>query len=392
MYLLLTHDRGVGELFAAGVLGMLLFLSSLLVQRIAARLDSSQAMARQKAAEVLELQRLNQLIIQRMRTGIVFIDARDRVRIANESAAQLLGIGERGIAERDAPLPQAVVAALRAWRRNPHHAEPPQRLRDDGPPVQLAFARIQASSGDGTLVFAEDYSRIAQQAQQLKLASLGRLTASIAHEIRNPLGSISHAAQLLRETPQLPPEDRRLVEIVIGNAQRTNEVIESVLTLSRGNQARPERIALEPWLARFVEELRLRDLEAKAQIRVSLEPGDIAVDADATHLRQVLHNLCENGLRYSLRGRGSATLLLRATIDPETGLACLDVVDDGPGIPEADAANIFEPFFTTESNGTGLGLYLSRELCEANRILLEYRREPGAGSCFRLRFTHTARA
>jgi two-component system sensor histidine kinase PilS (NtrC family) len=349
-------------------------------------------MARQKASEVLELQRLNQQIIQRMRTGIVFIDARERVRMANESATHLLGIGEREISENDAPLPRAVVEALTAWRRNPHHSEPPRRLREDGPPVQLAFARIQSASGDGTLIFAEDFSKIAQQAQQLKLASLGRLTASIAHEIRNPLGSISHAAQLLRETPELQHEDLRLVDIVIGNAQRTNEVIESVLTLSRGNQARPERIALASWLERFVEELRLRDAAVQPRILVELEPADIEVGADPTHLRQVLHNLCENGLRYSLRASGAATLLLRGTLDPESGLARLDVVDNGPGIADADASSIFEPFFTTETNGTGLGLYLSRELCEANRISLEYRREPGAGSCFRLRFTHTTSA
>jgi len=391
-YLMLTRDTGVGTLFPAGMLGALLFLSFLLMQRLASRLESSQELAQEKVGEVLELQRLNQLIVQRMRTGVVFLDPQDRIRIANQAAAELLGIGERGIGQSGVGLPSSVAAALEAWRRDPLHGIPPLRVGKDGPLVQLAFTRIQAPSGDGVLMFAEDFSQITQQAQQLKLASLGRLTASIAHEIRNPLGSISHAAQLLRESPALPGDDRRLVDIVIGNARRTNEVIESVLTLSRGHQPRPESVRLAAWLERFVEELRMRDTANPPQIAVSLHPENgMEVSVDPTHLRQVMENLCDNGLRYSLRSTGTASLEIRATRDEDAGLTQLDIIDFGGGIPEPDVASIFEPFFTTEVTGTGLGLYLSRELCEANRIRLEYRGTPGDGSCFRLTFPHHER-
>lgn len=257
--------------------------------------------------------------------------------------------------------------------------------------VRLSFARIQAPAGDGTLVFAEDFTQITQQAQQLKLASLGRLTASIAHEIRNPLGSISHAAQLLRESPELPREDKRLVDIVIGNAQRTNEVVETVLTLSRGRLPQPERTALAPWLAAFVADYHSQGHTSAPRIEVSVEPMTLEVSMDLAHLRQVLQNLCDNGLRYSLRQTGQAALSLRASVDPESGFAALDVIDRGPGVPEESVDAIFEPFFTTETSGTGLGLYLSRELCEANRVRIEYRREPQGGSCFRLVFPHPDR-
>jgi len=240
-------------------------------------------------------------------------------------------------------------------------------------------------------VFAEDFTRIAQQAQQLKLASLGRLTASIAHEIRNPLGSISHAAQLLRESSDLPADDHRLVEIVIGNAERTNEVIESVLTLSRGQQPRPERILLGEWLQRFAVELRQRTHDARIDLEVTAGAAQATVSADPTHLRQVLQNLAENGLRYSLRAVGEPSLALRLDTDPQTGLPFLDVIDHGTGVPAEDIDRIFEPFFTTEATGTGLGLYLSRELCEASQTRLEYRAEPGAGGCFRLCFPHPDR-
>ncbi len=391
LYLMLRYDSGVGALFSAGLLGMLLFASSLLAQRLAARLESSQELAREKAGEVIGLQRLNQLIVQRMRTGIVFIDADDRVRIANESAAKLLAVGVHEIADRGSSLPLGVSTPLAAWRRDARHAPAPLRLNENGPLVQLAFTRIHAPSSDGTLIFAEDFSQIAQQAQQLKLASLGRLTASIAHEIRNPLGSISHAAQLLRESAHLPDEDARLVDIVIGNAKRTNDVIESVLTMSRGHQPRPEQFDLGHWLARFVEELRMRDAEVSPAIRYALDPRNIMVRVDPIHLRQVLNNLCENGLRYSLRATGVASLRLKGACDRETGLSHLDVIDQGKGIPEHSASNVFEPFFTTETSGTGLGLYLARELCEANQIRLEYRNDAAHGSCFRLNFPHPER-
>jgi two-component system sensor histidine kinase PilS (NtrC family) len=257
--------------------------------------------------------------------------------------------------------------------------------------VQLAFTRLEGPSGVGTLVFAEDFSQIAQQAQQLKLASLGRLTASIAHEIRNPLASISHAAQLLRESPELLAEDSRLVEIVLTNAQRTNEVIESVLTLSRGQQPQPELIALGRWLGAFGQELQLRDGGEAVTIELDVQGASLEARVDPTHLRQVMANLCENGLRYSLRHRGAAWLRLALRADPVTGLAQLDVIDRGEGVPEEAVSSIFEPFFTTEHNGTGLGLYLARELCEANQIRLEYLRDPEGGSCFRLNFPHPDR-
>ncbi len=391
LYLVIRHDAAIGEVFSAGVLGVLLFASSLLVQRLAIRLERSQSLAAAKAGEVIELQQLNQLIVQRMQTGILLVDAGNRVRVSNHAAARLLGTSERELAREGNSLPTAIIGALETWRRNPSRLLAPFKLREDGPQVQFSFARMESASGDTTLVFAEDFSRIAQQAQQLKLASLGRLTASIAHEIRNPLGSISHAAQLLRESTELPADDHRLVEIVIGNARRTNDVIESVLTLSRGQQPRPERLLLADWLASFATELRQRAPEAGIDLRIAERAVQSEVSVDPVHLRQVLQNLAENGLRYSLRATGEPSLVLQLDVDQQTGLPILDLIDQGHGIPEADAERVFEPFFTTEATGTGLGLYLSRELCEAGQIRLEYLRAADAGACFRLSFPHPAR-
>jgi len=391
--LILARDNELGTLMPAGLLGVLLFASSLLVQRLAVRLRQSQELAQARAAEVKELQQLNQMIVQRMRTGILFVDAGDKVRIANEAAAQMLGIDRPELAREGAALalPPVLRDLLGLWRANPLRAGTPLRLRENGPLLQFAFMQLSGPSGSGTLVFAEDFTRIAQQAQQLKLASLGRLTASIAHEIRNPLSSISHAAQLLRESPVLPLDDARLVDIVIGNAHRTNEVIESVLSLSRGQEPHPELLRLGDWLRRFVEELPRRDAAEHIAIEVADGVAEPEVRVDPTQLRQVLANLCENGLRYSMRATGTASLRLVIGVETGTGLPQLDVVDQGSGVAEEDVTKIFEPFFTTEHSGTGLGLYLARELCEANQIRLVYLNEAGTGSCFRLNFPHPDR-
>ena len=393
--LIVAHDGGSNSLLPAGLLGILLFASSLLMQRLVTRLRHSQELADEKGREVAELEHLNRLIVQRMRTGLLFLDADDRMRIANEAALQLLGIAEHDISAdgvvRRLRLPPLAREALERWREDPQHTNAPLRLRENGPLVLLSFTSLQGPGGTGTLAFVEDFSQISQQAQQLKLASLGRLTASIAHEIRNPLGSISHAAQLLRESPQLPSEDARLVEIVLGNAERTNKVIESVLSLSRGQQPCPELIVLNAWLRHFIHEFLQHDANASIRFEPAAPVSGSEVRVDPTHLRQVMTNLCENGLRYSERATGKATLHIGLQTDPHSGLVRVDVIDQGSGVAPGMIANIFEPFFTTEHGGTGLGLYLARELCEANQIRLEYLNTADTGSCFRLNFGHPQR-
>lgn len=395
LILIIVHDGSSGTLLPAGLLGMLLFASSLLIQRLAVRLRHSQQLAHEKTAEVTELEQLNQLIVQRMRTGLLFLDTDDHIRIANESALHLLGITAHtdDIAGGNAQqlLPPQVQQALQHWREDPQHVGAPLQLRENGPLVLLSFTRLQGPNGNGTLTFVEDFSQITQQAQQLKLASLGRLTASIAHEIRNPLGSISHAGQLLRESTRLSPEDGRLVEIVLGNAQRTNQVIESVLTLSRGQLPNPELIVLDEWLRHFVNEFPQHVADTSIRIELRESGNGIEVRVDPTHLRQVMTNVCENGLRYSRRSTGEATLDIALHTDPRNGLAYMDVIDQGAGVAPEMIGSIFEPFFTTEHGGTGLGLYLAAQLCEANRIRLEYLNTAETGSCFRLNFGHPRR-
>jgi two-component system sensor histidine kinase PilS (NtrC family) len=244
-----------------------------------------------------------------------------------------------------------------------------------GPVLRPGFIPLARGSHRHTLVFLDDLSQISQQAQQLKLAALGRLTAGIAHEIRNPLGAISHAAQLLLESEELTAADRRLNQIIHDQSRRMNLVIENVLQLSRRRQTEPQLLDLKQWLEAFVVNLR-DELTAGQSVHMDIGAGVLSTQMDAEQLQQVMSNLVQNGLRYSGQLHEHAQVWLRLFQAPYSELPTLDVLDDGPGVAEEHLAKIFEPFFTTESKGTGLGLYLSRELCE------------GGGSCMRMTFAH----
>jgi two-component system sensor histidine kinase PilS (NtrC family) len=257
-----------------------------------------------------------------------------------------------------------------------------------GVDVQASFARLSAETRVATLVFLEDVAVLRQRAQQLKLASLGRLTASIAHEVRNPLGAISHAGQLLSESPALDDEERRLTAIIEEQSRRVNRIVEDILRISRRRQARTERVDLYRWLGDFRSEFLLHYNLSPPDIALELDAGPIEAGMDPDQLHQVLWNLCENGLRYS---RGTPLLLIRGGIQRDTGRPFVEVVDRGPGVAAEIREQLFEPFFTTEAQGTGLGLYVARELCEANQALLQLRYAGPGGTCFRIDFAHPQR-
>ena len=241
------------------------------------------------------------------------------------------------------------------------------------------------SSESDTLIFLEDSTEVQRQAQQLKLASLGRLSASIAHEIRNPLGAVSHAAQLLLESGGLNSDDRRLCEIIQDHSLRMNQVIENVLQLSRNKIPDKVNLILEEWLMVFVRDFTETRSDS-LKITVDIDQPQRSVLVDPGHLSQVLNNLCENAAYFSEQATGEARLLITGQVEPMTDTFVLDVVDYGTGVETHHINNLFEPFFTTQENGTGLGLYLARELCLINGLQLSYRPSAARGSTFRISF------
>jgi two-component system sensor histidine kinase PilS (NtrC family) len=241
----------------------------------------------------------------------------------------------------------------------------------------------------GSIILLEDTTLVAQRAQQMKLASLGRLTASIAHEIRNPLGAISHAEQLLEESSNLNSADRRLADIIRTNSERVNEIIENVLQISRRQPSRSEEIVLSDWLQRFIQDFRGNRPLTDQNLTLDIQPSDIHVFADASQLHQIMTILCDNAVCHFQGPGNELRIQINGRAVPGAEGYLLDVLDNGPGIAADSLRQIFEPFFTTHNKGSGLGLFIARELCEANRLGLEYAARPEGGSCFRVNFPTT---
>jgi len=385
-YISFNRPDAANHYVQAGSLGALCFAVALMVQALTKRVYNSEVLAEQRAADVDSLEELNALILQRMRTGILVLDSRRKVLLANQGALTLLGHDQLIDKVIDSYSPQ-LVKRLRQWRVNPMLAPRSITTSTIGPVLQPSFIALNRGEQRQTLVFLEDLSQVSQQAQQLKLAALGRLTAGIAHEIRNPLGAVSHAAQLLGESEELTGPDRRLGEIIQTQSRRMNLVIENVLQLSRRRQAEPQVLDLKSWLEQFTEEFK-QSAPASQRLHLDVGAGSLTTRMDPEHLTQVVTNLLQNGLRYSAKTHDLAQVWLKLFHNPSSELPTLEVLDDGPGVASEHLTKIFEPFFTTESKGTGLGLYLSRELCESNQAHLEYTSREGGGSCMRITFAH----
>lgn len=366
----------------AGMLGATLFATAALAHTLALRIRASEKLARQRGIDLANMAQLTDYVIQHMQTGVLVTDATGQIRLINATARQLLGLGTRPVAgDTLQRLIPTLHKQLQSWRQGERQDMGLLEVNDSGQKLLPHFMPI--GNGADNLIFLEDASDASQQAQQLKLASLGRLTASIAHEIRNPLGAISHAGELLEESPALETGDKRLLRIILEQSRRINAIIESVLHLGRRDRARPEAIELQPWLQRFVEEFERHATCQAEDIRLTLAEDELVVQFDPVQLHQIVWNLSLNGLRHAAAAAAPKLVISAGRSGDDIWL---DVRDHGPGIPPEVAEHLFEPFFTTEGKGTGLGLYLARELAESNRARLLCLPPSDGGARFRLLF------
>jgi len=271
------------------------------------------------------------------------------------------------------------------WKRTGATSRDTLQL-DVGMQARLRFVAVERGAAQGAVIFLEDMQRVQAEAQQIKLAALGRLTANIAHEVRNPLSAISYATELMQEE-QGDAKQQRLLKIILDNTHRINQIVQDVMQLNRRDRALVEVFELTGLLRTFIEEFTQAErLEPSVLVLMGAQPGQVIFDRG--HLRQVLWNLCSNALRYGRSLPGS--IVLKTSF--ENGRVTLEVQDDGPGIPAEYQTKLFEPFFTTAAEGTGLGLYIAQELCGANGARLEYHSQEdlaeGArtGACFRITF------
>jgi two-component system sensor histidine kinase PilS (NtrC family) len=384
--------EGMGALAQTGYFGGTYFLVAASGAFLARQLRETQALVQQRELDLANLAELSEYIVQHLREALLVVDADDNLRLVNPAATQLLGknaIAGRSLAEA---APQ-VQSALAQWRQQPPGVAPAKTVQfpsaDATHEVEPHFAPLGRQRPGPVLVFLEDLSRVAATVQQTKLAALGRLSASIAHEIRNPVGAMSHAAQLLAESPGLSPEDRRLTEIMHTHGQRVSQIVTSVQQLSRRESANPERLQLDVWLPAFLDELA-ETLEWPRSSMVLSGTTGLEVRVDPVHLRQVLWNLGENAIQ-ALRNTDRSATVEWIYGRHVGGRPYLEVADRGPGIPSGITEQLFEPFFSGRVGGTGLGLFIARELAACSGATLRHEPRPGGGSLFRIVFADPQR-
>jgi two-component system sensor histidine kinase PilS (NtrC family) len=385
IYFFFLDQNDAQSFFQAGVLGIVYFVANIFFQSLSQQL-------RKRETEVFTLEEINQTIVEKMRTGVAIANADGNIKLINAAGKFLLN-SKNPNATDVSILPPSLMTKFRDGKLNHNKKSITFHTTVNSPELSATFSEINSSENDSdTLIFIEDSTEVQRQAEQLKLAALGRLSASIAHEIRNPLGAISHAAQLLAESDHLETGDKRLSDIIQNHCVRMNNVIENVLQMSRRRTAEPRPLDLDKWLPQFVSEFSV-GLEDESEIIIDSKhyPDDELLNFDPLHLSQILGNLSQNGLRYSQKYIGHSKVKIVAGIERASNTSYLEVVDWGEGVKKDLIQNLFEPFYTTETSGTGLGLYLSKELCEANQARLSYSIADTGGSCFRISFIQQMR-
>ena len=396
-------DGSDGGLFIAAVISATLFITAIIVNRLARRLTDPERLAFRRGQDLRNQLAINEQVIAELDRGVVVFNRKGGIKGMNPKAREILGIG-RGMSFE--AVDKATLAALRALIAGERlvtdldmGADGERRIKirarvltgnGSAPVAPQGAARPRADAGDlaaldpsfealsgaagasvDRVLLLEDLVHLEERAQELKLAAMGRLSASIAHEIRNPLGAIRHAGNLLAEqVPEGPL--RRMTAIIESNSLRIDRIVEDVLSIARRSAAR-EPLHLPQFLNAFLPEFVAQVDTSWERIAIDLQSGE-AMLFDPNHLRQVLVNLLGNALRYASDTPGA--ILLRWQPAGE-GQAVLRVLDDGPGIDPAARRHLFEPFFTTETRGTGLGLHMAQELCAANGAGLRYELRAG---------------
>lgn len=358
--------------------GSAFFSTAVISNALSKRAEKSEKIALEQGYDLANLEILSARIIQEFHSGVIALDHEGKVRLLNQAAEQMLG----------EPIPlhphlRILQAQLfekwQLWRTTPEQRNFLLELKNKK--IDIRFLSLGISPRAGTLIFMEDRQVLQKRLQQDKLAAIGRLTASIAHEIRNPLGAISHAAQLLAENPKLKKNDERLIEIILEHSKRMNRIIMDILQLSSSRAGQGEWFYLLEWLLKFKESLLLSQHLEHSQVKLSWpdHKEKITIYFDKHHLQQILYNLCQNAIRHGTPANSTACIFIKIYL--LNNILHIGVYDRGKGVEETILPQLFEPFATNRSDGSGLGLYLSRELAQLNKAELEYQPQSN-GSAF----------
>jgi len=395
IYSLFFYDHPSPAFTQAGLLGTLIFVSALLTIYTAKQLKESEKLAEETSAELEAIVQMNEHIIKSMRTGIMVIKNNGHILMANNAALELLGHITIDSQTNLKKISTALYNRFLDWNNNAIQEHQPVQQAQGLPDLQPGFSHIHQNTykNNGeknrhqgrSLIFLEDATRLAQRFQQMKLASLGRLTASIAHEIRNPLAAINHAGQLLAEAPK-NEVDKKLTTIINSQSKRLNAIVENVLQLSRQQRGTAETIKIHQWLLQFREEFVSTNKLNTGQLHIKIVPDDIEILFNSNQLHQVMWNLCSNAINHSNMEITNIMIVFQGKIDQHSKQPYLDIINNGSGIHKSTLTHIFEPFFTTSREGSGLGLYISKEVIESNRARIHHVSPANGGTCFRIYF------
>jgi len=363
--------------FQTGLIGFGYFATIGIAIALGRYTKASEDLAAQRGIDVANLEQVNRLIIQDMQDGVLVVDLNGVVRGHNAQVTRLLGgFGRMRGGMRLAEFSSTLHDYWRRWQEDYSEPLPPFKVESSQRLLRVRLVRIGSGLNGGTLIYLEDLGRAQNEAQQMKLAALGRLTASIAHEVRNPLSAINQAAQLLEEDGAVPPAGARLLGMIRNNAKRIDRIVGEVLQLNRRDRQQPEVFALGEFIRSLIDEIAQAENVPPKGI-VILIPDELQVIFDRGHLNQIIWNLVRNAWQHCQKKDGSIRIAARPGYMGDA-IIC-ELADDGPGIPAELRGQIFEPFFTTRPGGTGLGLYIARELADSNGAALELLpRGPGA--------------
>lgn len=368
------HNLPVHDYSNAVLLSLSCFATAWLAQTLTARMQSSENLATQRGQDIEHLAKTNALITREMPNGVLVIDQHQQLKHYNQQACKLLGLEEtmlHAAVQLHTPLEHLMPAVMQLLQTIPANNATADavKLTINNRDLGIRFHAISENIDNGVVIFIEDWSQIQTQAHQVKLAALGRLTANIAHEIRNPLSAISHATQLLQED-ESEPGTERMLQIISDNVQRLDQIIKDVLELNRRDRTNQDQFGINLFMQEFYQQFCAVEKIALANFTLDLPTKESTIVFDRRHINQILWNLCKNGWRHSQQHAQS--LQLKVAGDKSGQFIHITIKDDGSGIDPNIQPHLFEPFMTTEKTGTGLGLFIARELAEANGAKLNY--------------------
>ena len=391
-YRIIRWELAVSTYTQSVMLSLSCFATAWLAYSLARRVLQSEALASSRGIDLENLAQVNELIAQEMQDGVIVVDEDLNIRHHNSQATLLLSWANKSSDELSLKDHAPIIAnALSEWiDGSTKHKD--LIISVNNRELNLRFEPINHQIRElGAVIFIQDWSKIQASAQQAKLAALGRLTANIAHEIRNPLSAISHANQLLQEDENFFAANARMLQIIEVNTQRINQIIKDVLELNRRDRTLQETIGLNQFIVDFHTQFCAIEKIPSTHFSISHCKQQNSITFDRHHLTQILWNLCKNGWEHSRKEIGSLSLHCAQTQSSATNTKAglqLEIIDDGAGVDEQNRNKLFEPFHTTKTTGNGLGLYISRELAEANNSQLIYQPLQG-GSAFILQFKNT---